>query len=448
MDKLLHTINSPEDVKLLDNKQLTALCGEIREQLIDVVSETGGHLASNLGTVELTVAMHKVFDCPQDTFVFDVGHQCYTHKLLTGRQGRFRTLRKKDGLSGFPKPEESEYDSFIEGHASTSLSQAVGIAQAKLLRGDSSYTVAVIGDGSFGGGMAYEAINNMDSSLRRLIVVLNDNSMSISKSVGTISKYFMQLRTSGGYVRFKERIKWVLDRIPLIGRPLKEALARAKASFRRKLFGGTFFEELGFNYVGPIDGHDLQELCSIFSRLKEIKDGPVFLHVITQKGKGYALAEDNPGAYHGVGRFDVEQGNPDISLADSFSNTVGRKLAELARADRRLCAVTAAMKYGTGLQYFYRSCRNRFFDVGIAEQHAVTMSAGLARGGMKPVFCVYSSFLQRAYDQLIHDVALGSMDVMLGIDRAGLVGDDGETHQGIYDAAFLSAIPGFTIAAP
>ena len=449
MSLYLDTIENPSDLKKLNNKQKIELCQEIREKMIETVSRTGGHLASNLGIVELTVALHSVFDCPKDTLIFDVGHQCYVHKLLTGRNTVFNTLRQKNGIGGFPKPSESEFDSFIEGHASTSISQAIGLAQAKRLSGDNSKTIAVIGDGSLTGGLAFEAMNNIDPHLDNLIVVLNDNSMSISKSVGTVSNYLMRLRTSTNYLNAKKNIKQTLSKIPLIGSSITDFVTASKTALRRSLFGGILFEELGFNYVGPLDGHDLSELELFFSHIRDSSDnGPVFVHVITKKGKGYIPAEENPGAYHGVGKFDLDRGNPDISLIDSFSNTFGRTLAELSSDDNDICAVTAAMKYATGLQYFSHLHPERFFDVGIAEQHAVTMCSGLSKGGKNPVFAVYSTFLQRAVDQLIHDISLDDINILLAIDRAGLVGDDGETHQGLYDVAILSSIDTFKIVSP
>ena len=449
MSLYLDTIENPSDLKKLNNKQKIELCQEIREKMIETVSRTGGHLASNLGIVELTVALHSVFDCPKDTLIFDVGHQCYVHKLLTGRNTVFNTLRQKSGIGGFPKPSESEFDSFIEGHASTSISQAIGLAQAKRLSGDNSKTIAVIGDGSLTGGLAFEAMNNIDPHLDNLIVVLNDNSMSISKSVGTVSNYLMRLRTSTNYLNAKKNIKQTLSKIPLIGSSITDFVTASKTALRRSLFGGIIFEELGFNYVGPLDGHDLSELELFFSHIRDSSDnGPVFVHVITKKGKGYIPAEENPGAYHGVGKFDLDRGNPDISLIDSFSNTFGRTLAELSSDDNDICAVTAAMKYATGLQYFSHLHPERFFDVGIAEQHAVTMCSGLSKGGKNPVFAVYSTFLQRAVDQLIHDISLDDINILLAIDRAGLVGEDGETHQGLYDVAILSSIDTFKIVSP
>ncbi|MEG1651263.1 MAG: 1-deoxy-D-xylulose-5-phosphate synthase [Oscillospiraceae bacterium] len=448
MGSILDTINSPTDVKKLNNEQLKLLCSEIRASLIDSVSKTGGHLASNLGVVEISVAFHRCFDCPRDSIVFDVGHQCYTHKMLTGRKGSFDRLRKKGGPAGFPKPSESDCDSFIAGHSGTSISSAIGLARAKLLCGDNSKTVVLIGDGSMVNGMAYEAINSLDSTLKNLIVILNDNEMSISKSVGSIAEYLLYLRTDYKYSTFKRRIQDSLEKLPYVGTWIMGQLLRSKSAIRRAVYNnGTLFEELGFNYVGPVDGHNIDDLCRIFENVKQM-NGPILIHAITVKGKGFALAEENPGAYHGVGKFDLELGNPDISYADSFSNRFGKKLCQLGESNSRICAVTAAMKYGTGLQYFAKLFPERFFDVGIAEEHAVTFCGGLARGGMKPVFSVYSTFLQRAFDQMFHDITLIGADVMIAIDRAGLVGDDGETHQGIFDAALMSALPSFTVASP
>ncbi len=447
MGKILNGINCPKDLKKLNNRQLQALCGEMREELIDVVSSTGGHLASNLGMVETTVALHRVFNCPEDSIVFDVGHQCYAHKLLTGRNKEFVTLRSRDGISGFTRPLESEdYDLFVAGHASTSISSAIGLAKAKLLSGDNSKVIAIIGDGAFSGGMTYEAMNNINDSLTNLIVILNDNSMSISKSVGSVSRYLLRLRTNSKYSRLKESIKFNLEKTSL-GKSLSNQIIRSKSVFRRAIYNGTLFEELGFNYVGPVDGHDLDELLKIFKNTKDL-DGPILTHTITTKGKGYSLAEENPGAYHGVGSFDLENGNPDIAAADSFSNVFGQQLYSSAINDDKICAVTAAMKYATGLNFFAKAYKDRFFDVGIAEEHAVTFCGGLAKGGYRPVFCVYSTFLQRAFDQLVHDISIAKLPVMLGIDRAGVVGEDGETHQGIYDVSMLNSIGGFTVASP
>ena len=447
MSHYLETINSPEDLNGLGTAQLQELCTEIREELMRVVPENGGHLSSNLGVVELTVALHKVFDSPRDAVIFDVGHQSYVHKLLTGRAPQFGTLRKEGGISGFPKPRESEHDPMIEGHLGTALSSAIGLARAKKLNFEDSKTIAVLGDGAFTNGMVYEAVNNIDSSLDNLIVILNDNRMSISKSVGSFAKYLLKLRTEKGYSNLKSRVEDLLNRIPVIGRPLVMLMARFKNFLRHALYGGVLFEELGFRYIGPVDGHDVGELVRLFENVKDTK-GPMLIHCITDKGKGYKLAEENPGAYHGVGHFDIEKGNPDAAMADCFSNVFGKTLSEAAEKDKRICAVTAAMKYGTGLNFFAAEFKARFFDVDIAEEHAATFCAGLAKGGCKPVFAVYSTFLQRAFDQLYHDIKLNEADVMIAVDRAGIVGADGETHQGLMDPAIFGAIGGFTVVSP
>ncbi|MBR3355191.1 MAG: 1-deoxy-D-xylulose-5-phosphate synthase [Oscillospiraceae bacterium] len=448
MNELLSTIKSPKDIKALNLSQKKQLCEDIRSEMIDVISKNGGHLASNLGVVELTVALLSCFDVPSDSIIFDVGHQCYPYKLLTGRYDSFASIRKEHGISGFPRPSESIYDTFVEGHASTSIAQAIGLAIAKNATGDDSYTLSIIGDGALTGGLAFEAMNNVRSDLSKLIVILNDNSMSISKSVGSLSQYLMQLRNSEKYLHLKDNVKKIIHSVPLLGKPAENLITNIKTSFRRGLFDGTIFEEFGFNYIGPVDGHNLNDLLHIFNQISKASNGPYFVHVITQKGKGYPLAEQNPGAYHGVGRFDLEKGNPDISLADSFSNTFGRELNKIADKDSAVFAITAAMKYGTGLQYFYHSHKDRFIDVGIAEEYATCMATGLSKGGVKPVFSVYSTFLQRCYDQLIHDVCLNNSNVLFAIDRAGFVGDDGETHQGIYDVAMLSTLKNFTIISP
>jgi len=444
---VLPRISCPFDLKNLSIGELLTLCDEIRDEMIHVVSKNGGHLASNLGVVELTVALHTVFNAPEDSFVFDVGHQCYTHKLLTGRFSEFSTLRKKDGIAGFPRPDESKYDLFVAGHSSQSLSAAVGLARAKKMNGDKSKVIVIVGDGAFAGGMIYEAINGIDASLDNLIVVLNDNKMSISKSVGSLSRYLLRLRTDEGYNRTKKKVQIILEKFPIIGRSVAKYLMRIKTYFRHAFFDGDFFEALGFNYVGALDGHNLVDLIEIFVNLKTVSS-PTLVHVITSKGRGYEKAEQNPGAYHGIGSFNIETGEPIKSGQESFSNVFGHIICEAGYGDNRICAVTAAMKYATGLNYFSKSFPERFFDVGIAEQHAVTFCCGLARGGFKPVFAVYSSFLQRAYDQIIHDVVLGNMDVMISVDRAGIVGEDGETHNGIFDVAMLSGNGKFTVVSP
>lgn len=444
---ILSRINDPADIRPMSYDELIALSTEIRDFLIIHVAQTGGHLASNLGVVELTLALHRVFDTPEDSLIWDVGHQCYTHKILTGRRDRFDTLRQPGGLAGFPKPAESPYDVFIAGHSSTSISAAYAVACANKMKGNGHYAVAVIGDGAFTGGMAYEALNNAGRSKTNLVIVLNHNSMSINKNVGAFARYLAVIRSKPSYLRLKERTEFVLDHIPLVGERMKEALRSSKSLLKFILYHSTFFEELGFAYFGPVDGHDLPALEQTLRRAKSLKQ-PAFVYVETVKGRGYEYAEKNPAVFHGVGSFDVETGNPDVSSEDSFSAVFGRELAALADKDDTICAITAAMKAGTGLTEFAARHRNRFFDVGIAEQHAVTFAAGLASQGFRPVAAVYSTFLQRAYDQILHDAAIGGLHVVLAVDRAGLVGDDGETHQGIYDVAFLGSIPGVTVYAP
>jgi 1-deoxy-D-xylulose-5-phosphate synthase len=450
----LSELKLPEDLKKLTVPQCKALCREIRSILINTVSENGGHLASNLGTVELTMAIHRVFDSPKDKIIWDVGHQAYTHKLLTGRLDRFSTLRTESGISGFAKPSESEHDSFISGHSSNSISAACGIAKAMRLNGDDHNVIAVIGDGAFTGGMAYEGLNNAGKSDDNLIVILNDNEMSISKNVGAFAKYLSSIRGKKAYMDVKKNVAGVLDKTPIIGEPIKEVLLASKDTMRWLLYrssglvsGPTMFENLGFVYLGPVDGHDLESLEENLRAAKAAKK-PVLIHVNTVKGKGYTPAENNPGAFHGVAPNAIKSGNPEIISSDSFSAVFGKELAKLAQSDRKICAITAAMKYGTGLNFFAEKFPDRFFDVGIAEQHAVTFAAGLAVSGMTPVFAVYSSFLQRAYDQLIHDAAISRTHIVLGIDRAGVVGEDGETHQGLFDVPMLTCIPNVTIFSP
>lgn len=444
--ELLKKVNSPSDVKKLSSEELSLLCAEIRKYLIETISKTGGHLASNLGTVELTVALHRIFDSPEDKFVFDVGHQCYTHKLLTGRREQFDTLRKKEGISGFPKPRESEHDAFIAGHASTSISAAYGIAKAYAIKKEPHYAIAVIGDGALTGGLAYEALNNAGRSKTRLIVILNHNDMSISKNVGAFARYLSTMRSKPGYLKMKHRVDIILSHTPLVGKPLKGWLERSKSLFKTFLYRSTFFEEMGFGYLGPVDGHDLKRLEQVLKRAKEM-ESPVVIQVETKKGKGYSFAEKNPSAYHATAGFDILHGG-DLVETECYSNEAGSELTRLADADERICAITAAMQYGTGLHTFHAAHRKRFFDVGIAEEHAVTFAGGLASRGMIPVFCVYSTFLQRSYDQIIHDLAICGLHAVLCVDRAGIVGEDGETHQGLFDAAFLSQIPSTVVYSP
>ncbi|MBQ9859291.1 MAG: 1-deoxy-D-xylulose-5-phosphate synthase [Clostridia bacterium] len=443
----LEDIHSPRDIKQLNKQELGSLCEQLRQKLVSTVSHTGGHLSSNLGTVELTVALHRVFDTPHDVIVWDVGHQCYTHKLLTDRFERFDTLRQQGGISGFPKPAESEHDSFLTGHSSTSISVANGIAKAKALTGDDGYTIAVIGDGALTGGLAYEGLSNAGRSDDRLIVVLNDNKMSISRNVGFVARYLSHLRSSLRYVRGKKRLVKLLSHIPLIGQPLNTLLHDWKKRAKRTLFSNTsFFENMGFYYLGPVDGHDLEDLEEALQVAKGV-NRPVVLHIETVKGKGYPHAEKNPDTYHGISRFDPASGAP-VAGGDNFSAHFGDTLCRLAAEDERIVAVTAAMVTGTCLTNFAAQYPTRFFDTGIAEGHAVTFSSGMAGGGLLPVFAVYSTFLQRSYDQLVNDTALMNNHVVLAIDRAGVVPDDGETHQGIYDVAMLRSIPNTTLYAP
>ncbi|MDD5923818.1 MAG: 1-deoxy-D-xylulose-5-phosphate synthase [Clostridia bacterium] len=445
-EKYLENIQRPSDLKLLSVEQLDKLCEEIRAKLINTVSNNGGHLSPNLGAVELTVALERSFCGKHDDIVWDVGHQCYTHKLLTGRQKDFDTIRTEGGISGFPKREESDYDAFNVGHSSTSISAAYGIARAKELKKQFGYTVAVIGDGALTGGLAFEGLNNAGRSKKNIIVVLNDNEMSISKNVGGIAKYLTNMRINSGYLRLKRYIEKVLMHVPLIGKPIRSALLKSKNSMRKRLYHDTIFDDLGFLYYGPVDGHDIQKMLNAFKAAKRT-DTPVLVHVMTTKGKGYVHAENDPGSFHGISKFDIDTGEP-ISAKVGYSAVFGEYLCELAQKDNKICAITAAMASGTGLKQFSDMYKNRFFDVGIAEEHAVTFSAGLASKGILPVFSVYSSFLQRAYDQILHDAAAQKLHIVLAVDRAGIVGEDGETHQGVFDVAFLSTIPNVTIYAP
>ena len=437
----------PEDLKKLDIAQCEDLCKQIRAMMISTVSKNGGHLASNLGTVELTLALHRVFDSPEDKIVWDVGHQSYTHKILTGRLDRFGSLRTEGGISGFCRPDESEHDAFISGHSSTSISAALGIATAMKLAGDPHHAIAVMGDGAFTGGLAYEGLNNAGKSDTNIIVILNYNEMSISKSVGGMAKYLSTMRTKESYKKTKSVVERALNVTPIVGKPMTKAIRGSKNAFKGMLLHSTMFEDLGFEVIGPLDGHNIEELEAGLIAAKNVGK-PVFVHVNTVKGKGYAPAEANPGEYHGVGSFEIATGNPDVVEADSFSSVMGKELCRMAASDNRICAVTAAMKYGTGLQYFAKRYKKRFFDVGIAEEHAVTFCGGLASMGYVPVFAVYSTFLQRSYDQLIHDIALPKLHAVICVDRAGIVGSDGETHQGIFDVPFLTTIPGAVIYSP
>ncbi len=443
--KLLPGIHSPADLKAMSADSLPDLCEEIRDCIIKTVAENGGHLSSNLGVVELTVALHRVFDMPNDTVIFDVGHQCYTHKLLTGRYENFSTLRKEGGISGFLRPDESVYDAVVSGHSSTSVSSAFGIHKGNMLLGKKAKIVAVVGDGALTGGLIYEALNNVGRDKSNLIIVLNDNSMSISRNTGALARYLNIIRTKPKYYRFKDRIKSFIAHIPFIGRSLESKLVHSKEVLKNAVYNTNIFYGFGLNYMGPVDGHNIQTLENML-RVAAESDRPVLLHVVTTKGKGYSYAQKNPDVYHGVSPFDVETGL--CGGGDSFSDVFGSTLCDLAERDGRICAVTAAMPIGTGLSDFRQRFRNRCFDVGIAEEHAVTFSAGLAKAGMRPFFAVYSSFLQRSYDQLVHDVAIARLPVTVCVDRAGITGEDGETHQGILDPAFLTSIPGIKVFSP
>lgn len=444
----LEQINQVNDIKKLDKNEWNALAQEIREFLIEKISVTGGHLASNLGVVELTMAMHLAFDFPQDKVVWDVGHQSYTHKLLTGRKAGFDELRKYGGMSGFPKRKESDCDCFDTGHSSTSISAGIGLVKARDLLGGNYSVISVIGDGALTGGMAFEALNNASQLKSNFIIVLNDNQMSIAENVGGISQYLNGLRSAEGYNNFKEGLQNTLEKIPVYGEGLVRQLKKTKSGLKQLVIPGMFFENMGITYLGPVDGHNMDQLIRAFNDAKKIRHA-VLLHVCTKKGKGYAPAERHPSRFHGAEPFEIETGLPKhkrtkANYTDIFS-TVMRKLGD---RDDKVVAITAAMPDGTGLKRFRNMFPDRFFDVGIAEQHAVTFAAGLAAGGLKPVVAVYSSFLQRAYDQILHDVCIQNLPVLFCVDRAGLVGSDGETHQGIFDLSFLSSIPNMSVMAP
>lgn len=445
---ILETINSPADVKALSLDELKQLAEEIRQFLISVISKTGGHLAPNLGVVELSLALHRVFSTPEDKIVFDVGHQSYIHKIITGRREQFPTLRQYGGLSGFPKRSESEHDAFGTGHSSTSISAALGMAVARDLQGKDYNVVAVIGDGSMTGGMAFEALNNAGTLHKKMIVVLNDNEMSISKNVGAMSEYLYQLRTGETYNKIKHDIEGWLKNMEF-GTDVLKAIRRLKGSVKYLMVPTSIFEELGFTYLGPVDGHDLQGLTEVLQAAKKI-DGPVLVHVLTKKGKGYKPAEESPNKFHGTGPFEIATGkkiaNPNAPI--TYTEVFGKTLTELANEDKEIIGITAAMPDGTGMSTFAKAHPERFFDVGIAEQHAVTSAAGAAAAGMKPVAAIYSTFLQRAYDSVLHDICMQKLHVTLCLDRAGLVGDDGYTHHGVFDYAYLRSMPEMTIMAP
>jgi len=448
MDERIRELNLPGDLKKLSTDQLKALAAEIRECMLRTVANNGGHLAANLGVVELTLALHSTFNSPRDKIIWDVGHQSYTHKLLTGRWERFVTLRCFGGISGFPKPKESEHDPFGTGHSSTSISAALGLAQARDLKGEKYKVVAVIGDGALTGGMAYEALNHAGHIKADLLVVLNDNNMSIASNVGGISEYLGRLRSDPKYFRLKEEFEHTVKRIPRFGKKFVNYVERIKGGLKYLLMPGMFFEELGLTYFGPVDGHNLEALKNVFNRASGMK-GPVLVHVVTEKGKGYGFAEEAPERFHGIGPFDMLNGLPrGYKKGPTYTEIFAQTMVRLAEEVPNLVAMTAAMTSGTGLDRFAEKYPHRFFDVGIAEQHAVTMAAALAAGGARPVFAVYSTFLQRAYDQIIHDVCLQDLPVVFAVDRAGITGEDGETHQGLFDLTFLRTIPRMSVAAP
>lgn len=443
---ILSQINSPDDLKKLPDDKIPILCEEIRDKLIKVVSVNGGHLASNLGVVELTVALHKSFKTPHDSIVWDVGHQSYTHKMLTGRFNQIDTIRTKGGLSGFPKRNESVYDDFNAGHSSTSISAGFGISEAKRIKGDKSYTVAVIGDASFTGGMSMEAFNNAGRYGKRFIVVLNDNKMSISKNVGAFAKYLTKVRVNPWYLRLKNKLERIFIRIPVVGKLIMKFLMGSTNKVKKMVYKDTFFDKFGFIYFGPVDGHNMEDMKNAFEAAKKL-NLPSLIHIVTKKGKGYEYAEKDPKTFHGINKFNIQTGESPQSK-ESYSSVFGEYMCCIASKDKRICAITAAMTPGVGLDKFCKEYKERFFDVGIAEQHAVTFAGGLASKGMVPVFAVYSTFLQRAYDQLLHDIAMQKLHAIIAIDRAGIVGDDGETHQGVFDVSMLNSLPNTTIYSP
>ena len=444
---MLEKINSPEDVKKLTLSQKEKLAEEIRKYIIEIVSENGGHLASNLGVVELTIALHSIFDVPKDKIVWDVGHQSYVHKIITGRREQLKSIRKLNGIAGFPKTNESECDCFNTGHSSTSISAALGMARARDLQGKNNSVIAVIGDGALTGGMALEALNDAGYSKSKITVILNDNEMSISPNVGGLNNFLGKLRSKKLYTRTNKLIKKQISTIPIIGKTTVKAIQRIKRSIKQLVIHKMFFEDIGFTYLGPVDGHNIEKLESILTLSKQI-DGPVLIHVLTKKGKGYKYAEENPDKFHAIAPFNIETGELKKPKGKDYSKAFGDKLIELASKDERIVAVTASMKNGTGLKEFALKFPKRIFDVGIAEQHAITMAAGMAKEGLIPVVPIYSSFYQRAYDQVIHDVALQNLPVIMCVDRAGCVGADGETHQGLLDMAFFRLVPNLVIMAP
>lgn len=445
---VLEKIQKENDIKKLEPEELDLLAQEIREFLIEKISKTGGHLASNLGVVELTMALHLVFDLPEDKLIWDVGHQAYTHKLLTGRREGFDELRKFGGMSGFPKRGESPCDAFDTGHSSTSISAGLGLVAARNMQNENYSVVSIIGDGSMTGGMAYEALNNAARQKGNFIIVLNDNNMSISENVGAMSRYLDGLRTAEAYTELKRGVEDTLKKIPGRGEKIVYQIRKTKSGIKQLIVPGMFFEDMGITYLGPVDGHDLKKMIKVLREAKRL-DRPVLVHVLTKKGKGYLPAEENPSKFHGTGPFEVETGVAiTTSDKDSYTDVFSKVICDIGKSNRKVVTITAAMADGTGLSRFARYFPQRFFDVGIAEEHALTFAAGLAAGGMKPVVALYSSFLQRAYDQAIHDICMQKLPVMIAVDRAGLVGNDGETHQGVFDLSFLSMIPNMTVMAP
>ena len=444
---MLEKINSPEDIKKLSLNEKEELAQEIRNYILEVVSKNGGHLASNLGIVELTLALHTVFNVPEDKIIWDVGHQSYVHKIITGRREELKTLRKFKGIAGFPKTNETESDCFNTGHSSTSISAALGMARALELQGKKNDVIAVIGDGALTGGMALEALNDAGFSDCNITVILNDNEMSISPNTGGLNQFLGKLRTKKLYTRTNKLIKGRITKIPIVGRPTVKIIQQIKRAIKQLVINRMYFEDIGFTYLGPVDGHNMEKLESILKTSKQVK-GPVLIHVLTTKGKGYKYAEENPDKFHATGAFDIETGKSIKPKATDYSKVFGNKLIELAKQNDKIVAITAAMKDGTGLSEFQKQFPKRFFDVGIAEQHAVAMAAGMAKEGLIPVVPIYSSFYQRAYDQVIHDIAMQNLPVIMCVDRAGIVGADGETHQGLLDMAFFKLVPNLTIMAP
>lgn len=444
---ILDKVNYPEDLKKLNLEEKQILAQEIRDKIINTVSNTGGHLASNLGVVELTMAIHSVFNCPKDKIIWDVGHQTYVHKILTGRKDKLDTLRQLDGMAGFPKTSESEYDSYDTGHSSTSISVALGMARARDIKGENHKIITVIGDGALTGGMALEALNDAGSSLSNIIVILNDNEMSISKNVGGISMVLSKLRTKGFYVKSNLKGKKIINKVPFVGKKIIKLVQKAKRGIKQLVIPKMYFEDIGFRYLGPVDGHNLEKLEDILKICKE-QEGPLLVHVLTKKGKGYKPAEENPDVFHSTSKFEIETGKKIGAGKKDYSKTMGDKLVELAKDNKKIVAITAAMADGTGLAEFAKKFPDRFFDVGIAEQHAIGLAGGLAKEGLVPVVPIYSSFLQRAYDQIVHDICIQNLPVVIIADRAGIVGNDGETHQGLLDMSFGNTIPNLNIMAP